>query len=55
MHVGQEEPNARTLILRVPETLHQALTAEARREYRSLNSEIIWLLRSTLARRDATA
>jgi hypothetical protein len=55
MHVGQEEANVRTLALRVPESLHQALTAEARREFRSLNSEIIWLLRSTLARRDVTA
>ena len=55
MHVGWEEPNARTLIVRVPESLHQALTAEARREFRSLNSEIIWLLRSTLERRGATA
>lgn len=38
-------------ILRVPADLHEALTAWAREEERSLNAQIVYLLRRAVAER----
>jgi predicted HicB family RNase H-like nuclease len=38
--------------LRLPDDLHAALKAIAERDERSLNSEIIWILRSRIEQQD---
>ena len=38
------------LVLRLDETMHERLTAEARTQLRSLNSQILWRLRLSFAR-----
>ena len=47
------DDQVKVLNLRLDETLHQRLTAEAKRSVRSLQGEIVWRLRQSLSEETA--